>query len=130
MGHSACKRTSLNVPGERTQAFFKPPANLYAAPSAMNYLVNSTSTINPSPTPKKHDNTTLNYHRHRYMYDLRNHCNIVWVDGGIYSKNGGKTAKRMMRTCSLHVWCVYLHQPKKYCNESLSFCFDTFKRKF
>ena len=24
--------------------------------------------------------------------DLRNHCNIFWVDGGIHSKNGGKTA--------------------------------------
>ena len=24
--------------------------------------------------------------------DLRNHCNIFWVNGGIHSKNGGKTA--------------------------------------
>ena len=31
-----------------------------------------------------------------YQYiDLRNHCNIFWVDAGIHSKNGGKTA-----------WCI------------------------
>ena len=30
-------------------------------------------------------------------HDLRNHCNIFWVDGGIHSKNGGKTA-----SCAKH----------------------------
>ena len=33
---------------------------------------------------------------HRHIYGLcnnnvRNHCNMFWVDGGIHSKNGGKT---------------------------------------
>ena len=39
-----------------------------------------------------------------------------------------KTAKRMMHKFSLRFWCGYLHQPKKYYNDSLSFYFDAFKR--
>ena len=39
-------------------------------------------------------------------------CNIFGVDGGIHTKNGGKT--------SLRFWSGYLHQPKKYYNDSLS----------
>ena len=61
---------------------------------------------------------------------LRNHCNIFWVDGGIHSKNGGKTTscvKRMMRKFSLRFWCRYLHKPPKNYNDSLSFYLDAFK---
>ena len=67
------------------------------------------------------------------MIYLRNHCNIFWVDAGIHSKNGGKTAscaKRMLHKFSLRFWCGYLHQPIKYYNDSLSFHFDAFKRQF
>ena len=44
-----------------------------------------------------------------------NHCNIFGVDGGINSKNGGKTAscaKCMIHKFFLCFWCGYLHQPK------------------
>ena len=54
---------------------------------------------------------------------ISNHCNIFWVDGGIHTKNWGKTyascASRMMQF-SLHFWSGYLHQPKKYYNDSLN----------
>ena len=54
---------------------------------------------------------------------IRNRCNILWVDEGIHTKNGGKTfatcASRMMQF-SLRFWSGYLHQPKKYYNDSLS----------
>ena len=62
---------------------------------------------------------------------LRNHCNIFLADGGIHSKSGGKTAssmKQMMHKFSLHFWRGYLHQPKKYFIDSLSFNFDVFNR--
>ena len=36
--------------------------------------------------------------------------------------------KRMMHKFSLRFWCGYLHQPKKYYNDSLSFYFNAFKR--
>ena len=47
---------------------------------------------------------------------LRNHCNILWVDGGIHPKNRGKTAscaKRMLHKFSLRFWGGYLHHPNK-----------------
>ena len=54
---------------------------------------------------------------------IRNRCNIFWVDAGIHTKNGGKTyascASRMMQF-SLRFWSGYLHQPKKYYNDSLN----------
>ena len=54
---------------------------------------------------------------------ISNRCNIFWVDGGIHTKNGGKTyatcASRMMQF-SLRFWSGYLHQPKKYYNDSLN----------
>ena len=53
---------------------------------------------------------------------ITNRCNTFWVDGGIHTKNGGKTyatcALRMMQF-SLRFWSGYLHQPKKYYNDSL-----------
>ena len=53
---------------------------------------------------------------------IRNRYNIFWVDAGIHTKNGGKTyascAWRMMQF-SLRFWSGYLHQPKKYYNDSL-----------
>ena len=57
---------------------------------------------------------------------IRNQCNILWVDEGIHTKNGEKTyatwASRMMQF-SLRFWSGYLHQPKKYYNDSLiEFC--------
>ena len=36
----------------------------------------------------------------------------------------------MLHKFSLRFWCGYLHQPKKYYNDSLSFYFDAFKRNF
>ena len=54
---------------------------------------------------------------------IRNCCNIFKVDGGIHTKNGGKTyascALHMMQF-SFHFWSGYHHQPKKYYNDSLS----------
>ena len=54
---------------------------------------------------------------------IRNRCNIFWVDADIHTKNGGKTyascASRMMQF-SLRFWSGYLHQPKKYYNDSLN----------
>ena len=62
---------------------------------------------------------------------LRNQWIFFFVDGGIHSKNGGKAAscpKRMMHKFSLRFWCGYLHQPKKYYNDSLSLYFNAFKK--
>ena len=39
-------------------------------------------------------------------------------------------AKRMMHKFSLCFWCGYLHQPKKYYNDSLSFYFDAFNANY
>ena len=54
---------------------------------------------------------------------IRNRFNILWVDGGIHTKNEGKTyatcTSRMMQF-SLRFWSGYLHQPQKYYNDSLS----------
>ena len=54
---------------------------------------------------------------------IRNRCNIFWVDAGVHNKNEGKTyascASRMMQF-SLRFWSGYLHQPKKYYNDSLN----------
>ena len=46
----------------------------------------------------------------------------------IHSKKGGKTASSCMMQFSLRFWSGYLHQPKKYYSDSLSFYFDAFKR--
>ena len=54
---------------------------------------------------------------------IRNRRNIFGVDGGIHTKNGGKTyatcASRMMQF-SLRFWSGYRHQPQKYYNDSLN----------
>ena len=73
---------------------------------------------------------------HSCVIQLRNQCNILWVDGDIHSKNGGKTTSgaRFPPFLFTHdatfvrFWSGYLHQPKIYYNESLSFDFDAFKR--
>ena len=55
--------------------------------------------------------------------------NILWVDEGNNIKNRGKTyascATRMMQF-SLRFWSGYLHQPKKYYNDSLALSLPIF----
>ena len=38
---------------------------------------------------------------------IRKRCNSFWVDGGILTKNGGKTSRMMQ--FSLRFWSGYLH---------------------
>ena len=70
---------------------------------------------------------------HEFM-NLRNRCNIFWVNGSIHFKNRGKnvwnaqTTWCMMHKFSFRFWFGYLHQPIKYFIDSLSFNFDTCRR--
>ena len=53
---------------------------------------------------------------------IRNRCNIFWADGGIHTKNGGKTyascASRMMQFPPFLEWITPSTQ--KYYNDSLN----------
>ena len=48
---------------------------------------------------------------------ITNPCNIFWVDGGILTKNGGKTYASFASQFSLRVWGGYLHEPPKILHE-------------
>ena len=59
--------------------------------------------------------------------DLRNHCNIFWVDGGIHPKNGGKTASSCAQV--FPPFMVWMPPSTQKCyNDSLSFYFGAFNR--
>ena len=44
---------------------------------------------------------------------IKNPCNIFLVDGGILTKNGGKTYASCASQFSLRFWSGYLHEPPK-----------------